>query len=341
MIVLLARYGLVLLSVLAGLEWLLGRTVSRLAAAPNLEGTPRTVVETIGGIGLDLIDPAFLLALLLLCLFVVERGVRAFARRDILTALTSLVLVVFGAVTAAAWLLPRSEWLGLSYNIFSMAAILALAVLYLRMGTGSLPFRGAVIVSTLGYLCWYGYVLGGGAAGGGLFLLLAGEVLLLMVPLLLFAAVSVPYGQLKRRGRWIFPALLVLAFSAANIADMVVDQGFTGVFTLWSVGYTLFLPWPIYAIALGLFTHAVLTAFTRRWPRAREANRGVGIAMLLLLYAGFNLQLTYQHLLAVLGLALLTGFGSPFPPVRPVTELQAGTPEKSSVQATIVQDPAR
>jgi hypothetical protein len=188
----------------------------------------------------------------------------------------------------------------------------------------TLPLQRAVIASVLGYFCWYAYVLSGGASGGGLYLLNAGEVLLLLVPFLLYAAISVPHGQWKRPVRWIMPVILMLLFAAANVADILVDQGFTGVFTLWSVGYTLFLPWPIYVVALGLFTHAVLTAFARNLPRAVEANRGVGVAMLLFLYAGFNLQLTYQHLLAVLALVLLTGFGSPFPRFRPAASPTEG-----------------
>jgi hypothetical protein len=315
--VLLARYGVLLLAFLAGLEWLLGRTISRLAAAPNLDGTPRQVVEAIGSIGLDLIDPAFLIALLLLFLFVVRRGSPALVRRDVPTASAALVLGVFGTVSAAAWLLPRSDWLGISYNFFSMAAVLALWLRFNSREQATLPFKGAVIASVLGYLCWYAYVLSGGASGGGLYLLNAGEVLLLLVPFLLFAAISVPHRQWKRPGRWILPVILMLLFTAANVADILVDQGFTGVFTLWSVGYTLYLPWPVYVVALGLFTHSVLTAFARNLPRAAEANRGVAVAMLLFLYAGFTLQLTYQHLLAALALVLLTGFASPFPRVRP------------------------
>jgi hypothetical protein len=45
---LLARYAAIALIPIASVEWLLGRAVSRMAAAPTLEGLPRTIIETLG-----------------------------------------------------------------------------------------------------------------------------------------------------------------------------------------------------------------------------------------------------------------------------------------------------
>jgi hypothetical protein len=95
-----------------------------------------------------------------------------------------------------------------------------------------------------------------------------------------------------------------------------VDQGFTGVFTIWSVGFTLHLPWPIYAVSLALFAHALGTCFARP-PLdgiSAYANPDTGMGLLLLLYAGLYLQLTYQHLLAVLAVMLLGRLARPFRP---------------------------
>src|SRR5438067_10956890 len=75
---LLTRYAVVALGVVGGLEWLLNRTVSRVAAAPPLEGTPRDIVEALGRVGYFLVSPAFLLAALLGWL-----AVAALARRAI------------------------------------------------------------------------------------------------------------------------------------------------------------------------------------------------------------------------------------------------------------------
>src|SRR5689334_21474892 len=64
----LARYAAIALVIVGGLEWLLGRTISRVAAAPTLEGPPRTIIETLGSIGFFLLYVAFMLVVALLVL---------------------------------------------------------------------------------------------------------------------------------------------------------------------------------------------------------------------------------------------------------------------------------
>ena len=314
----LARYGAAALGVIAGLEWLMGRTVSRLAAAPNLDGTPRSIVEAIGGVGIDLFNPSFLLALMLLFLFALLFGARAVAGRDRWGFVVALTLCIFGAVVGVASLLPSTPWLGIVFNILSLTTLGLLALRCVWQGGFQPVYKTAVVVIVLGYTGWFLYVLWEGlpsegrAAGDALFVLDLGEMALVAVPFLLFWAVAVPHKQWLRPARWVLPVVAMLLFSAANIADMVFDQGFTGVFSLWSVGYTLFLPWPLYALALGGFLYVVLTCFSRTGPKAKEANPNTGLAMLLFLFAGYNLQLTYQHLLAALAMVLLTGVGRPF-----------------------------
>ena len=111
--------------------------------------------------------------------------------------------------------------------------------------------------------------------------------------------------------RWIAPLLLSLAVAAGNIADIATDSGYTGVFSIWSVGFTLWLPWPIYAVSIGLFLYAVLTCFARKVRSTGYGDGNVAVGMLLILYAGYNLQLTYQHLLVVVAFALLTRVARP------------------------------
>ena len=64
----LARYAAIALVIVGGLEWLLGRTISRVAAVPTLEGLPRTIIETLGSIGFFLLSVAFMLVVALLVL---------------------------------------------------------------------------------------------------------------------------------------------------------------------------------------------------------------------------------------------------------------------------------
>jgi hypothetical protein len=315
---LLARYGAIVLAIIGGLEWLLGRTVSRLAAAPNLEGTPRAVVEGIGKLGIDLLAPSFLLALVLLFLSAITHGAQAIKDRDIPALAAALVVCIFGSVAAAASFIESAAWLSITFNAVSLLSMLVLVIVYIWRSRNRTLFKLGVVLSVLGYLGWYSFVLRGElpdrgqVSGLGLFILDAGEMLLVTVPLVLFWALCIPNRQWRHPARWILPVVAMLVFATANVVDMISDQGFTGVFSLWSVGYTLFLPWPLYALALGAFLYAVLTCFASGGEKALEANPNTGLALLLFLFAGYNLQLTYQHLLAVLALVLLTGMGKPF-----------------------------
>ncbi|MFQ5816242.1 MAG: hypothetical protein ACE5G7_07075 [Candidatus Hydrothermarchaeaceae archaeon] len=69
-------------------------------------------------------------------------------------------------------------------------------------------------------------------------------------------------------------------------------------FSLWSVGFTLYLPYQIYAIALLLFSSAIIRLLSR--------GRSAGYGLAFLFIAGYTFQLTYQQLLLILGFVLLT-----------------------------------
>ena len=317
--------GLALIWV-GGVEWLLGRVVSRMAASPALEGLGRTVIEVVGRAGLFLISTAFLLALMLYLAEVLQFGGSANRRRDVgglalavYLALFAVLLAAHAALTAFAGL-RDAVWLDLSFNILSLVALAWAAIRAVAGRDIPAAARAGISVVAVAYGTWYYSVIGGALSRGeGTFLpgtgggLLLGEAAALLAPALFFAATSVPSGRWRRLRGWFVPGLALLLFAAGNIADIVVDQGFTGVFTIWSVGFTLYLPWPLYAVSLALFLHALGTCFARRHDAERGyANPNTGLGLLLLLYAGFYLQLTYQHLLALLAVLLLGQVARPF-----------------------------
>jgi hypothetical protein len=152
---------------------------------------------------------------------------------------------------------------------------------------------------------------GPGTSDIGLASLGAGELLTLAAPFAFFAAIAGHDGRWRNGRRWIAPVILALLFSAGNVADTIFNQGFTGVFTTWSLGLNLIWPWPIYSVALALFAYSVLTALSRDGSDAGYANPNTGVGLILLLFAGFTLQIPYQHLLALLSLLLLTGLFQP------------------------------
>jgi hypothetical protein len=230
--------------------------------------------------------------------------------------------------------LSDEAWLDITFNVLSLVALFAAALRAILSPGVPVPARAGIAVLALAYGTWFYSVIGGDVAGaGGMAIpgtgggLLLGEAAALVAPALFFAATSVPSGRWRSLRSWIAPLVAALIFSAGNIADIAVDQGFTGVFTIWSVGFTLYLPWPIYAVSLALFIHALGTCFTRRLPYtiAAYANPDTGMGLLLLLYAGLYLQLTYQHLLAVLAVMLLGRLARPIRPEPAVVSLDQPT----------------
>jgi hypothetical protein len=100
------------------------------------------------------------------------------------------------------------------------------------------------------------------------------------------------------------------------------DPAMTGILTIWSTGLTLFLPWPVYTLALWLVGVTVLV----NW-RIRPS---LAYAILLLISAGYMPQLSYQLFCALIALWLL---GQPIP----LNQLQV-TPSLQSANKTVAGD---
>ncbi|MEO8286418.1 MAG: hypothetical protein ABI670_08270 [Chloroflexota bacterium] len=350
----LARYAALGLIVLGGLEWLLGRVISRFAAIPPLEGVGRTIIETLGRTGLFLISTSFLLAAALYTLAALNLGEHANRRRQVADLALAIYLTLFGVFTAAHALLSAlaifadEAWLNVTFNILSAVALWWVALRFLlsrhpaaetasiaSKETIGLASKIGVFLVALAYSGWYysilyswlsepGSAAGVGGAGDALRL---GELAAALAPFPFFVAIAIPGGEWRRPRRWVLPIVALLLFSAGNIADMIADQGYTGVFAIWSVGFTLYLPWPLYAVSLALFLYALQTCFGRKGgaEAAAFASPNTGMGLLLLFFAGFYLQLTLQHLLALLALLLLTGIARPFRTVR-TTDVVISTP---------------
>jgi hypothetical protein len=71
----------------------------------------------------------------------------------------------------------------------------------------------------------------------------------------------------------------------------------TGILAIWSTGLTLYLPWPVYAVALWLAGKVVIQTL-------KQGNR-VGWAILLLAAGGYAPQLNIHAFLGLIALWLL------------------------------------
>lgn len=315
---LMLRYSALALGVLGGIEWLLGRTVSRMAASPTLEGTPRAIVEGFGQVGQRLLPLAFIAATLVLFLSALDLSKRSTYSGSQQGVALAMYLSIFGTLTVAKAFYPSASWLETTFNIVSLVALLWVGLYAFANSTPNGASNWAIACVILAYMGWFYYILvqalgaRWGWDGAGVVVLNMGEIVALVAPYLFFLAIAIPNKEWAHPKRWIIPVVLALIFAAGNIADMVFDQGFTGVFTLWSVGFTNFVPWPMEALALAAFLYSALTCFSNDEDKTDFANPNTGLGLLLLLFAGYNLQLTHQHLLALLAVMQFAGVAKPF-----------------------------
>jgi len=287
-----------------------------MAASPALEGTPRDIIVTLGQIGLFLVSPAFLLAACLLFFGLVAVARKAAISSDRATVSLVFYLALVGAVLFAYTLLPTQNWLTIAFNLLLWIALLWMAVRFATQHSAPIFARAGVVMAVLAYSGWYLYVLVQQISLGtqtgeqtGVWVISLGELLAVLTPIALFIAIALPGEEWRRPRRWIAPVVLALLFAAGNIADSSANMGFTGVFTTWSVGVNIAWPWPIYAVSLALYAYGAITCFT---AERGYANSTTGVGLILLLLAGYNLQTSHQHLLALLAVALLSGLIVPF-----------------------------
>src|SRR5688500_13332877 len=201
----LLRYGFVALAWLAGIEWLLGRAISRLAASPVLEGTARTIIEGLGAVGLFLLAPASLLAAILLFLSVVSAGAGALRARDRWRAALVIYLGLFGVVSVSYAFIPRAAWLSIAYVLMAALALWWTALAHAAHRAASPLMRGALLLVAGAFAGYLGYLLlqeldRAGAQFGLAPIVMRdlGEICLVAAPFFFFTALCVPYGQWKR-----------------------------------------------------------------------------------------------------------------------------------------------
>lgn len=117
----------------------------------------------------------------------------------------------------------------------------------------------------------------------------SGELLVVLAAF----ALGWAYGRPASRRTWLLSTVPALAFSALHLANPAI----AGVISIWSVGLSLYLPWPFYTFALWLVSLAVCSSLERREP--------AGWAILLLAAGGYTPQLSSHAFLGIAALALL------------------------------------
>ncbi|BDG62002.1 hypothetical protein [Caldinitratiruptor microaerophilus] len=231
-------------------------------------------------------------------------------------------LAAVAAATAAMAVLAAPAAPGPAVSL-ATSAVLGLAVLLLgavAIGRARAPATRLGLGCALGAnLAWYG------AASAQLLaatlglpadlaavtpVLGSGELLALVAPVAL--ALGVVPAPAPGRIRWLRSpgrllsgtegraAALALASAAAFGAGYAAGADLGGVLAIWSLGFTLVWPAPLYAIAAGAGLYLLLRLLAGSPP---ERLRAVGLG--LLFCAGLVLQTNQQHVLVLLAWTLL------------------------------------
>jgi hypothetical protein len=105
--------------------------------------------------------------------------------------------------------------------------------------------------------------------------------------------------------RWRRAGLVGVAAVAAVLAAIAISSlspaSTTSILALWTTGLSLFLPLPVYLLALGLYLVTLIACW-----RSGDAF-WTASGLLLLLLAGYMPEATYHHLLLLLGVVFLSG----------------------------------
>jgi hypothetical protein len=284
-----------LLVLAALLDWLLTRTITRMAIF--MPKTPAMisgyeVVSFVGQVGSSLAGLLVLAGLGWIIGYEWRRRSRWLAlvlAAQIGLSLLFLVAVPFG-------------WLAVARYGLTLTAIVLLAYLILenRGQSGHFPRQRVILLSpvlalSLGELFHLSpalYTLLGwpGPPRFSMTLFNLGELFAVFTPMALWWL----WGRRAPRRAWMVGAIPAILFAAVYLATPAM----TGTIVIWSTGMTLFLPWPLYTLSLWLAGVTILGASGR--------SSAAGWAILLLAAGGYAPQFSVQIFLSLIGLWLLT-----------------------------------
>jgi hypothetical protein len=223
-------------------------------------------------------------------------------------ALTRAVIVMLGLAMLAGLSLTLTTDRPEADALFGVsAAILVCAVLLSAIGGKEIspPEGAAMALVVAAYLSYEYYALSylfyrlldiAAIPPASMSFLRLGEVLAVIASVVAFSAWGLPRRRsIGAAGLAVAAVLLVLTLAALSPVSTVA------ILALWTTGLGLFLPSPVYAVALGLYLLTIVACW--------RSGDGFWIAtgLLLVLLAGYMAEATYQHVLLLLGVAFLAG----------------------------------
>ena len=279
------------LAAAAVVDWLLGRTLTRTAIF-----MPKAPPVLLAYQGMNVLAQLALTAsallthvgLLWLSWWLYQRSHRRLPA----------ALVILSGLNLLGLFQASSAGLALAYHLIALWALAEIALLAARASSGWLPSltwalpAGALTAGKLHQLVASlpGVLPFAGKPQLALSLFSLGEAFVVASALVFGLAFA---RQSPHRWIWPVASIPALAFSLLYLAAPAM----AGVLSIWSVGLTLYLPWPLYALSLWACTAAMLASLHR--------GHSAGLAIPLLMAAGYAPQLSTHFALGLIALWLL------------------------------------
>jgi hypothetical protein len=276
------------LAVAALTDWLIARTLTRTAI--HMPKPPFMIAAYQGAnlIGQLAVTLTALLGLLALG-WIAWHEWRA--RRAVLLP---LALSGLAALSLAFLVITPSSWLAMSSHALSLTAvILLMGRMLTRELRASALFPAAAVLISIVYQfgpTLYEALQWPGPPPFSDMLFNLGELLVVISAIALWKA----HGHGASGRDWLAASVPMAIFIIAYLASPAM----TGIMAVWSIGLTLYLPWPLYALSLWLAGVTVIVAFRR--------NDAAGLAIVLLAAGGYAPQLSTGLFLGLIALWLLT-----------------------------------
>jgi hypothetical protein len=272
------------LVITALVDWLIGRSLTRLAIFMPKPPAVLWLYDSLGTIGLISAAMAGLLSISILLHLAWQRF---HAGQERTSALIWLILV-----SLSAGFLFIQPGRGLM-TLFQAAMLLSLLIAGWAgwKNGGSIQAKLSVVLPTLALsIGLLGHIQIASKLVPSLIAFQTAETFFVLSPVFFWLA----YGRGAPMKNWLIAFLPALAFSAGILSNPEM----TGILVIWSIGLTLFLPWPIYAASLWLGGVTILST-------ARE-DGWTAKTLLLLAAGGVAPQLNIHAFLGLIALLLFS-----------------------------------
>lgn len=304
-------YTIKLLLLSSFLELLLNRTISRLGMHIPAEIKGERVIDLLKGLSVfnlfieNLSTILSLLALLLVLRIYSKSREMLSDRGRVIVSIMGIIFIGWSVISL--WIAPN-PLLSISYSLIFLTIIGI--ILYKGFACGNIREKAAIICLVGGSLCYnlykimvylsqsYNLDIISPLSG---FFFRAGELLMVLAILAVFFAYTWPVTISKSSCLFAFIASMIVI---GYLGVSYLNPSILPILSIWSLGYTSFLPVIVYATILGLLTYTLLKGL---WE---EKISIYGITFIFI--SGYTMLLSYQYILALLGFTLLPVEGTFF-----------------------------